>query len=87
MAGNNKAASGMPDSDPWDVRALAQYAGSTVVHVGEMDELAHNCTTSKSFKQLLTSAFAQVKSIALPSWPHCKDELTIWKRRSGATAA
>lgn len=84
---DEEAASSMADSDPWDVRALAQYAGSTVVHVGEMDELAHNCTTSKSFKQLLTSAFAQVKSIALPSWPHCKDELTIWKRRSGATAA
>ena len=77
----------VPDSDPWDVRALRQYQGSTVVHVGELDELAHNRTTSRAFKQLLTSAFTQVMATPLPSWPHCDDTLTIWKRRSGATAA
>lgn len=84
---DEEAESGVPDSDPWDVRALLRYTGSTVVHVGEMDELAHNCTTSRSFKRQLTAAFTQVQGIALPSWPHCNDALTIWKRRSGANAA
>ena len=84
---DEEAEFGTRDNDPWDVRALGLYAGSTVIHVGEMDELSHNCTTSKMFKQQLTSAFTQVRCIELPSWPNCSDALTIWKRRSGATAA
>ena len=75
------------DKDPWDVRALGCYTGSTVAHVGEMDELAHNITTSASFKRLLTASFEQVRHVPLPSWPHCNDALTVWRRRSGATAA
>lgn len=75
------------DADPWDVRALRLYKGSTVLHVGEMDEVSHNCTTSRLFKQLLTATFREVRSIELPAWPHAKDVLTIWKRASGAITA
>lgn len=74
------------DVEPWDVRALRLYGGSTVIHVGEMDEQADVCTTSKLFKQLLTAAFRQVRSIDLPTWPHGNDVLTIWRRAGGAVA-
>jgi hypothetical protein len=77
-----EAEAGMPDSDQWDVRALRLYAGSTVVHVGELQLDAYNCTTSSAFKHELASTFMQVQCIKLPSWPNCSDELTIWKRRS-----
>ena len=75
------------DQDPWDVQALRSFQGSTVVHVGDMNQHAHTVTTSKAFKQLLTASFLEVARVELPSWPHSHDALTIWKRASSAMAA
>ena len=68
------------DQDPWDVQALRSFQGTTVAHVGDMNQHAHTVTTSKAFKQLLTASFLEVARVDLPSWPHSQDTLTIWKR-------
>ena len=70
------------DKDPWDVQALRSFQGSTVAHVGDMNEHAPTVTTSTAFKQLLTASFREVERIDLPSWAHSHDSLTIWKRAS-----
>ena len=75
------------DRDPWDVQALRSFQGSTVAHVGDMNQHAHTVTTSKAFKHLLTASFREVARVDLPSWPHSHDALTIWKRASSAMAA
>ena len=62
------------------MQALRSFQGTTVAHVGDMNQHAHTVTTSKAFKQLLTASFLEVARVDLPSWPHSQDTLTIWKR-------
>ena len=62
---------------PWDVLALRNYAGSTVAHIGDLNEEADKVTTSLPFKRLLTAPFQQVATVPLPRWLHCADSLTI----------
>ena len=68
-------------SEPWDASALAAYKGSVVAHVGELEEDAANVTTSLPFKQRLAADFCLESSLELPSWIHCSDRLTIWRRK------
>lgn len=75
-------------SGPWDVRALRAYAGDVIAHVGELEPHFGAKTTSAEFAAALRDGFELVQTVELPTWPHMRDALTIWRRRrSEATAA
>lgn len=66
--------------------SLCNYAGDTVIHVGEMFGQTiclpgvWGRTSSKSFQIHLSTVYHKVLQVPLPSWHSSIDTLTIWKR-------
>ena len=71
----------------WDAAALGAYTGDVVAHVGDLEAGAVLVTTSPQCKRLLASRFDLESSLELPAWPHCKDRLTIWRRKAALSVA
>lgn len=75
-----------PGGLAWDADVLANFPGSTVLHVGEwaertlLKEPHHGQTTSLRFQKAIEQDFRLVERISIPSWPWCADELTVWQR-------
>uniref|UniRef100_A0AAV1UJU6 Uncharacterized protein n=1 Tax=Peronospora matthiolae TaxID=2874970 RepID=A0AAV1UJU6_9STRA len=66
--------------------SLCNYAGDTVIHVGEL--FGHTVclpnawgrTSSEEFQTHLATVYHKVLQVPLPSWHSSIDTLTVWKR-------
>ena len=88
----------LAQQQPWDVESLLAYykcGGGVVAHVGDMEQggLGEGAqpavgvmTTSPEFCAELRARFDLVRTVAIPNWPHLRDELTIWRRRHAPQA-
>lgn len=67
------------------LRALDDYSGDTIVHIGEMMphtqlENPWGKTTASDFQLELSHGWHKVVQVPLPSWPVSVDCLSVWKR-------
>ncbi|CAM9877770.1 unnamed protein product [Discosporangium mesarthrocarpum] len=71
------------------LQCLYAFEGDVVIHVGELfgDSVCMSTgqapwgrTTGEDFQRELAVRFHCVLKVALPSWPHARDSLTVWKR-------
>lgn len=84
-----------PDGKPMSLGSacIAQYAGDYIIHVGELcldatlavDQAPWGRSSSPEFQQQLMSEFHCLLKVALPSWLHVRDTLSVWKRSSRTT--
>lgn len=72
---------------PLSVQCLSNFTGDYIVHVGELfgsnissSQSPFGRSTSAEFQCLLHSSFHCILRHALPSWPHAKEQITVWKR-------
>ena len=59
--------------------ALVDYAGDTVIYIGEH---SGGCCATDEFFSLLCEKFDEVECVAIPQWPGIHDDITIWKRKA-----
>lgn len=64
--------------DPFASRALAAYAGTTLLYIGEPPG-GH--TADDAFFAQLERGWVCVEQVALPNWPGTHDALTVYRRR------
>ncbi|GMF14525.1 unnamed protein product [Phytophthora lilii] len=73
-------------SESMAMASLCNYAGDTVIHVGEL--FGHTVclpgtwgrTSSEEFQTHLATVYHKVLQVPLPSWHSSMDTLTVWKR-------
>eukprot|EP00752_Nemacystus_decipiens_P004170 g3813.t1 len=79
------------ETESLGLRCLFSYEGDVVIHVGELfgdsvsmrpGQSPWGRTTSQECQEELASKFHCILKVPLPSWPHARDTLTIWKRHS-----
>ena len=58
-----------------------------MAHVGELEPYFGARTTSPEFAAALRDGFELRQTVELPTWPHMRDTLTIWRRRRRSEAA
>ena len=77
------------------VDSLKCYNGSTLVYVGvggaELEDFCEgesgegsaggDVTAGPQFRHMLDKEWRKVKQVALPNWPTCHDDLSVWTRR------
>eukprot|EP00928_Gymnodinium_smaydae_P070515 TRINITY_DN54331_c0_g1_i1.p1 TRINITY_DN54331_c0_g1~~TRINITY_DN54331_c0_g1_i1.p1 ORF type:complete len:652 (-),score=161.41 TRINITY_DN54331_c0_g1_i1:23-1978(-) len=69
-------------SDPWDAKAVLEFRGEVIVHVGEFpSETRRVVNTSPRFAELLREEFELERTVPMPRFPFNLDEMTIWRRR------
>jgi len=68
-----------PYSTNFAYDALVDYAGDTVVYIGEY---SGGCCGTDEFFTLLHETFDEVDTVDIPQWPGIHDVLTIWKRKA-----
>eukprot|EP00892_Ulva_mutabilis_P012808 jgi/Ulvmu1/98/UM001_0101.1 len=68
-------------------QCLEALQSDTLIHCGELfgdcpmlDKAPWGRTSAPEFQQHLFSMFRCVLKVPLPSWPHCNDFLTVWRR-------
>lgn len=59
-------------------RALAAYAGSALVYVGEPD----GCTADEAFRERLARYWTEVADLDIPQWCYLHDALWIYERKA-----
>jgi hypothetical protein len=64
--------------EPFASRALAAYAGTTLLYIGES---AGGHTADDAFFAQLDTGWLRVEQVALPNWPGTHDALTVYRRR------
>jgi len=66
-----------PYREPFAARALAAYAGTTLLSIGER---AGGHTADDAFFAELAGGWRPIDEVALPNWPGTRDTLTIYHR-------
>ena len=74
-----------PPNDPMAFEALSRYQGDTFLYIGEAP-LANNLnvTGDARFVRLLEEEWRIERTIALPNWELCWDQLYVFRRTSQA---
>ncbi|CAM9433845.1 unnamed protein product [Hapterophycus canaliculatus] len=79
------------ETESLGLRCLHSFEGDVVLHVGELfgdsvsmtpGQSPWGRTTSQDCQEELASKFHCILKVPLPSWPHSRDTLTVWKRHS-----
>ncbi|CAM9921164.1 unnamed protein product [Ectocarpus sp. 4 AP-2014] len=79
------------ETESLGLRCLHAFEGDVVIHVGELfgdsvsmtpGQSPWGRTTSQECQEELASKFHCILKVPLPSWPHSRDTLTVWKRHS-----
>ncbi|CAM9595189.1 unnamed protein product [Ectocarpus sp. 13 AM-2016] len=79
------------ETESLGLRCLHVFEGDVVIHVGELfgdsvsmtpGQSPWGRTTSQECQEELASKFHCILKVPLPSWPHSRDTLTVWKRHS-----
>jgi len=69
------------------LKSLDCYAGSTVIHVGELFgsvrlmEHPWGRSSGDEFQVRLNNIYHKVLEVPVPSWPFSNDRLTVWRRK------
>jgi hypothetical protein len=64
--------------EPFADQALAAYAGSTLVYIGEGP--GGHCADDAFFARL-AGEWNEVERVAIPRWPGTRDSLWVYRRR------
>jgi hypothetical protein len=74
-------------ADSVALKCLESYAGSTVIHVGELFGSARlmehpwGRSSGDDFQVRLNELYSKVLEVPLPTWPYSQDALTVWRRK------
>lgn len=72
-------------ADSLALSCLESYAGSTVIHVGELfggarGDNVWGRSSADDFQVRLAELYHKVLEVPLPSWPYSRDALSVWRR-------
>jgi hypothetical protein len=81
------------EGDGMAAECLEHYTGQYVIHVGEtiwdanlsVDQCPWGRSSAADFQQRLATEFHCILKLALPSWLHVNDSISVWKRTQTST--
>ena len=79
------------NDSPADVTSIGDVEAAEKARAQEQREAcavgrSQKTTSSQAFQRRLLSEYTLLRRVELPTWLHCSDDLTIWKRRVSVVA-